>query len=1005
MQQSPTISCPLKTTTEVDWITPLKSYIRTTYGDPEKYSEECATLNRLRQDMRGAGRDSAAGRDLLYRYYGQLELLDLRFPVEERGVRVGFTWYDAFTHKQTSQFSLAFEKASIIFNISAVHSCHAANQNRSEELGIKTAFHSFQASAGMFTYINENFLHAPSTDLSRETVKTLISIMLAQAQEVFLEKQIADGKKPGMLAKLAAQAGLLYSQAVEGVQENSAKGVFERVWLIVVQAKQCYMESLSQHLQALADTDNGNYGLAIARLHLAEDLAKDAQRFSQSFPNSPSATSNLSAETGPALVQMTKRHLSQLQEKLMELVKDNDYIYHQTVPAETSIPVIPKMPAAKAIPVQELYAGADINRIIGPDIFQKIVPMSVTESASLYDEEKAKLVRAETEKCDLANAEMVAALDYLKLPGSLKLLKGGYENGIEVDDDFRTWCDDIANKPESLEARFAGLKRDKKRIVEVLDRSWKSLDQEESVCERMRAKYFDDWTQQPSSRLTQTLRGDIRSYREAIEAAIGSDNQLFSQYRTVRDDIEEMRIAGERAEEGTVDDLWIAKARGQQSNGYDNRGGETLLDVDDGESGTSVMEQIERVEELLKRMNMIKRERAQVLKDLKDKIHNDDISNVLILNKKAIQNIEPQLFATELEKFRPHQNRLLQAAHKQSALMKDLTAAYGDLLQDKRIRAEQSKYEALSRQRNAVLSKFKKTYQAFLDVWAGLDKARQFYTEMMETAESLDKNVETFVSNRRVEGAQLLSQIEQQKGSDIDQRKLQGMMERMTVGSQSEPPGSAKLPPKRPAPLSNNVSPHTPHPTSAGALGSPPGTPRYAPHQYSGYPTPTPPPPPPPPPTGYTGYQYPPPPNGYPRRESYGQLPGLPRRDSYQQAQPMARRDSQLPTSPPPSGAQPQQYHPGHFSNPPSMYTGGGTAQNYPYNPQTYVPPPPPPGPPPGQAQRQSFTALPQTVYQPQQQPGTPGQQQQGQAYQQYGQSQQQQGQQGDPWAGLAGWK
>jgi hypothetical protein len=143
--------------------------------------------------------------------------------------------YDAFTHKQTSQFSLAFEKASIIFNISAVHSCHAANQNRSEELGIKTAFHSFQASAGMFTYINENFLHAPSTDLSRETVKTLISIMLAQAQEVFLEKQIADGKKPGMLAKLAAQAGLLYSQAVEGVQENSAKGVFERVWLIVVQ--------------------------------------------------------------------------------------------------------------------------------------------------------------------------------------------------------------------------------------------------------------------------------------------------------------------------------------------------------------------------------------------------------------------------------------------------------------------------------------------------------------------------------------------------------------------------------------------------------------------------------------------------------------------------------------------------------------------------------------------------------------------------------------------------
>lgn len=87
----------------------------------------------------------------------------------------------------------------------------------------------------MFTYINENFLHAPSADLSRETVLTLIRIMLAQAQEVFLEKQVADGKKVGLLAKLASQGAYLYAQAVEGVQENVTKAVFERVWLLVTQ--------------------------------------------------------------------------------------------------------------------------------------------------------------------------------------------------------------------------------------------------------------------------------------------------------------------------------------------------------------------------------------------------------------------------------------------------------------------------------------------------------------------------------------------------------------------------------------------------------------------------------------------------------------------------------------------------------------------------------------------------------------------------------------------------
>jgi hypothetical protein len=94
MAQSPMIAVPLKATNEIDWVAPLKSYIQNTYGDdPERYAEECATLNRLRQDMRGAGKDSTAGRDVLYRYYGQLELLDLRFPVDEQHIKISFTWY------------------------------------------------------------------------------------------------------------------------------------------------------------------------------------------------------------------------------------------------------------------------------------------------------------------------------------------------------------------------------------------------------------------------------------------------------------------------------------------------------------------------------------------------------------------------------------------------------------------------------------------------------------------------------------------------------------------------------------------------------------------------------------------------------------------------------------------------------------------------------------------------------------------------------------------------
>jgi hypothetical protein len=534
--------------------------------------------------------------------------------------------FDAFTQKPTAQYSLAYEKASIIFNISAVLSCHAANQNRFEETGQKTAYHSFQAAAGMFTYINENFLHAPSTDLSRETVKTLISIMLAQAQEVFLEKQITDGRKVGLLAKLASQAASLYIQAVEGVQDNVTRGIFDKLWLHLTQFKANHLSSIAQFYQALADDDANSHGTAIARLQVAESEGKDAARIANAFPSTASTASNLSSESGSSLVEMTRRHIAIVQDKLASFNKDNDFIYHQTVPAEASLGAVPKLQAAKAIPVSDLYQGQDIQRIIGPDIFQKIVPMSVTESASLYDEEKAKLVRAEAENVETANGEMAASLDYLKLPGSLDILKGGMNQEISLDDDFRSWCEELAGH-EPFGRAFDQLQADKATIMGNLERSTKQLDMEESICEKMRSKYGGDWTQQPSSRLTSTLRSDIRSYSGAIEEASGSDAQLLHTSQQYESDFDEMRSAGETDEADVLYQramLLAGASRGKGKNSIGSpispNGEGNLLDDDFGEGDLNVMEQINKIEDLLRRLELIKRDRTQVLKDLKEKV-------------------------------------------------------------------------------------------------------------------------------------------------------------------------------------------------------------------------------------------------------------------------------------------------------------------------------------------------------------------------------------------------
>lgn len=722
------ISAPQKQTNEIDWVSPLKQHIRNAYGDdPESYNEECESLNRLRQDMRGAGRDSAAGRDLLYRYYGQLELLDLRFPVDENHIKISFTWFDAFTHKPTSQYSLAYEKASIIFNISAVLSCHAANQNRHEDTGLKTAYHSFQASAGMFTYINENFLHAPSTDLSRETVKTLINIMLAQGQEVFIEKQVMDKKKPGLIAKLAAQAAYLYAQAVEGVQDNVSRAIFERVWLLVVQIKQHHIASVAQYYQAVADYEANKYGEAISRLTAAQNAVKEATKLANAFPGSVPSNSNLSSETGGILLDMTKKQAASITELQAEYNRDNDMIYHQPVPSSDNLGSIPKLPAAKAIPVSELYQGQDIHRIIGPDIFSRIVPMSVTESASLYDEEKAKLGRAEADRVEVADQELAAAYDYLKIPGSLNIIRGtADQESMGVDNDFRNWCEEIAGHSPFAPV-FDKLRDDKGKILSTLDSCMKQLDMEESVCEKMRSKYGAEWTQQPSSRLTQTLRTDARSYRSAVEEAATSDAQLYASFRQYEGDMEEMRSAGETDEADVLYQRAMIKAGAGKRGTMSPADEGNLLDDDfEDDSRESVAEQLERVEGIMRTLQLVKRDRTQVLKDLKEKvclkldtivgveltrdgqIRTDDISSVLILNKKAITNQEHALFKTELEKFRPYQVRIMQAVHKQNSLIKELKQVYNQMLADKRVQKETGRYEGFLRQRGSVVGKYRK---------------------------------------------------------------------------------------------------------------------------------------------------------------------------------------------------------------------------------------------------------------------------------------------------------
>lgn len=69
---------------------------------------------------------------------------------------------------------------------------------------------------------------------------------------------------------------------------------------------------MAQYFQALADDDANSHGLAIARLQVAEIAAKEAYKYAGSFPGSIPSSSNLAADCGTILAEISKRHLSTL---------------------------------------------------------------------------------------------------------------------------------------------------------------------------------------------------------------------------------------------------------------------------------------------------------------------------------------------------------------------------------------------------------------------------------------------------------------------------------------------------------------------------------------------------------------------------------------------------------------------------------------------------------------------------------------------------------------------
>ncbi|NWQ68835.1 PDC6I protein, partial [Neopipo cinnamomea] len=876
------ISVQLKKASEVDLAKPLCKFIQQSYPGAEAQAEHCRAaeeLSRLRKSALGRPLDKhESALETLLRYYDQLCSIEPKFPFSENQVCVTFTWKDAFDKgslfggsAKLALASLGYEKTCVLFNCGALASQIAAEQNLDNDEGLKAAAKHYQverltASAYEFRTILSALNREPTVDISPDTVGTLSLIMLAQAQEVFFLKATRDKMKDGIIAKLANQAADYYGDAYKQCQykDTLPKYFYFQEVFPVLAAKHCIMQANAEYHQSILAKQQKKFGEEIGRLQVSNFVVADVK----------------SRILTSSYVNVSKDLVDKINRALAAAKKDNDFIYHDRVPDLKDLESIGKASLVKSTPVVVPLSQKFT------DLFEKMVPLQVQQSVSVYNQRKADLVNRSIaqmrEATNLANGVLAS----LNLPAAIEDVSGDTvpqsilnksksvieQGGIQTVDQL------IKDLPELLQ-----------RNKEILDESLRLLDEEETTDNDLRTKFKERWQRTPSNELYKSLRAEGANYHSIMNKAMQADGQVKERYQSHRDTI--ALLCKPEAE---------LNAAIPSANPAKTLQGNEVVNV---------------LRTLLSSLDEVKKEREQLENDLKS-VNFDMTSKFLTALAQDGAINEEAISVTELDRiYGSYTQKVQESLKKQEELLKNIQNAHQDFSKMKQSNNE-------SNLREEVLKNLAIANDNFVELVANLKEGTKFYNELTEILLKFQNKCSDIVFARKTERDELLKDLQQSIAREPSAPSIPLPTYQTTSAGGSKPAASTPTPAPRtmvgtkpqpparpPPPVISEASSSSSASAPAGAPAAPAAAPvpapgasapagSTAPSQAQGPPYPTYP--------GYPGYCQMPMPMGY-NPYMYGQY-NLPYAPS-----PMYQTPGQAPYPPPQQPGYPfpqQPYYP-----------------------------------------------------------------------------------------------
>lgn len=683
----------------------VKKFVLKNYGEnPEAYNEELKKLELLRQNAVRVPRDFE-GCSVLRKYLGQLHYLQSRVPMgsgQEAAIPV--TWTEIFSGKSVVHEDIKYEQACILYNLGALHSMLGAMDKRVSEEGMKVSCTHFQCAAGAFAYLREHFPQSYSVDMSRQILTLNVNLMLGQAQECLLEKSMLDNRKNFLVARISAQVVDYYKEACRALENPDTASLLGRIqkdWKKLVQMKIYYFA-------------------AVAHLHMGKQ-AEEQQKFGERVAYFQSALDKLNeaiklAKGQPDTVQDALRFtMDVIGGKYNSAKKDNDFIYHEAVPALDTLQPVKGAPLVKPLPVNPTDPA-----VTGPDIFAKLVPMAAHEASSLYSEEKAKLLREMLAKIEDKNEVLDQFMDSMQLdPETVDNL----DTYNHIPPQLMEKCaalsvrpDTVRNLVQSMQV-LSGVFTD----VEASLKDIRDLMEEDELLDQKLQEALGQAGASPAASKAELaeVKREWAKYMEVHEKASFTNSEL---HRAMNLHVGNLRLLS-----GPLDQVRAALPT-------------PALTPED----KAVLQNLKRI---LAKVQEMRDQRVSLEQQLRELIQKDDITASLVTTDHSEMK---KLFEEQLKKYDQLRVYLEQNLAAQDNVLRALTEANVQYAAVRRVLSE------LDQKWNSTLQTLVASYEAYEDLMKKSQEGKDFYADLESKVAALLERAQSTCQAREVARQQLL---------------------------------------------------------------------------------------------------------------------------------------------------------------------------------------------------------------------------------------------------------